>query len=116
MQTPVLNAEVTQRGQKYVFMLTGFKGNCSINYSFGPNYNDNILAAETKTGLASVKAPTNKRLLFTITDETQNTLHTTTRLVKGAGIRNLRDLGGHSTADGRRVRWGILYRGPCLLE
>lgn len=116
MQTPTLNAEVTQRGQKYVFMLTGFEGSCSINYRPGPDYKDNVLATEAKNGLISVKAPANKRLLFTITDENQNALHTATRLVKGAGIPNLRDLGGYTTTDGRRVRWGILYRGPGLFD
>jgi protein-tyrosine phosphatase len=116
MPTPTLNAELTQRGQKYVFILTGFEGSCSINYHPGPDYKDNISAAKTKAGLISVKAPINKRLLFTITDESQHTLHTATRLVKGTGIPNLRDLGGYTAADGRRVRWGILYRGPGLFD
>jgi len=30
------------------------------------------------------------------------------------GVTNLRDLGGYETADGRRVRWGSLYRSANL--
>lgn len=30
------------------------------------------------------------------------------------GAANLRDLGGYATRDGRRVRWGVLYRSDAL--
>lgn len=30
------------------------------------------------------------------------------------GAVNFRDLGGYATADGRRVRWGVLYRSDAL--
>jgi protein-tyrosine phosphatase len=30
------------------------------------------------------------------------------------GTRNLRDLGGYATANGRRTRWKTLYRSDCL--
>ena len=30
------------------------------------------------------------------------------------GGRNFRDLGGYEGADGRRVRWGLLYRSGSL--
>ena len=36
------------------------------------------------------------------------------RLVSLTGTRNLRDLGGYATADGRRTRWRTLYRSDCL--
>lgn len=32
------------------------------------------------------------------------------RLLNFAGIDNFRDLGGYATQDGRRVKWGVLYR------
>ena len=36
------------------------------------------------------------------------------RLVPLAGGHNFRDLGGYETADGQRVRWGLLYRSGKL--
>ena len=37
-----------------------------------------------------------------------------TRLVGLNGTRNLRDLGGYPTVDGRQTRWRKLYRSECL--
>jgi protein-tyrosine phosphatase len=31
-----------------------------------------------------------------------------------AGTRNLRDIGGYRTRDGRQTRWGTVYRSDCL--
>jgi protein-tyrosine phosphatase len=36
------------------------------------------------------------------------------RIVRLGGTRNLRDVGGYLTADGRRTRWRTLYRSDCL--
>lgn len=36
------------------------------------------------------------------------------RRISLRGTRNLRDLGGYRTADGRAVRWGVLYRSDAL--
>jgi protein-tyrosine phosphatase len=36
------------------------------------------------------------------------------RHVPLSGASNVRDLGGYATADGRRVRWGRVYRGGAL--
>ncbi len=36
------------------------------------------------------------------------------RLLNFAGIHNFRDLGGYPAGDGRRVRWGTLYRSGTL--
>lgn len=38
------------------------------------------------------------------------------RLLAFEGIHNFRDLGGYTTIDGRRVRWGALYRSGSLAE
>ena len=38
------------------------------------------------------------------------------RLIRVPGVPNLRDLGGWKTADGRRVRQGLLYRSANLCE
>jgi protein-tyrosine phosphatase len=36
------------------------------------------------------------------------------RLLSFSGAKNFRDLGGYQTADGRTVRWGMLYRSDSL--
>ena len=38
------------------------------------------------------------------------------RRVTLSGATNLRDLGGYKTADGRRVRWGLVYRSDQLAQ
>jgi protein-tyrosine phosphatase len=38
------------------------------------------------------------------------------RLLNFEGIHNLRDLGGYATTDGRRVKWGKLYRSANFAE
>lgn len=38
------------------------------------------------------------------------------RLLNFEGIANFRDLGGYPTADGREVKWGVLYRAGNLAE
>jgi protein-tyrosine phosphatase len=36
------------------------------------------------------------------------------RLVPLAGVQNFRDIGGYRTVDGRRVKWGLIYRSSEL--
>jgi protein-tyrosine phosphatase len=43
-----------------------------------------------------------------------NGSHRVTRLIGLEGGRNFRDLGGYPTHDGRRTRWGRLYRSGVL--
>lgn len=38
------------------------------------------------------------------------------RLLNFEGIANFRDLGGYPTADGRQVKWGVLYRAATFAE
>ncbi|MBO1414751.1 tyrosine-protein phosphatase [Streptomyces sp. FH025] len=38
----------------------------------------------------------------------------TTRHIEFEALRNFRDLGGYRAADGRTVRWGLLYRSDSL--
>tara|TARA_R110002072_G_scaffold60731_5_gene153749 strand:+ start:1598 stop:2506 length:909 start_codon:yes stop_codon:yes gene_type:complete len=38
------------------------------------------------------------------------------RLLNFEGIHNFRDLGGYPTADGRQVKWGVLYRAGTFAE
>ncbi|WCL54019.1 tyrosine-protein phosphatase [Gimibacter soli] len=38
------------------------------------------------------------------------------RLIPLTGVKNLRDLGGYHTADGRQTRWGALFRSGHLAD
>ena len=38
------------------------------------------------------------------------------RFVSFEGARNFRDLGGYETMDGRRVRWGTVFRSDALTD
>ncbi len=38
------------------------------------------------------------------------------RIVNFEGVDNFRDLGGYQSADGRRVKWGVLYRSGTFAE
>ncbi len=38
------------------------------------------------------------------------------RRVTLTGLTNLRDLGGYKTSDGKRVRWGLVYRSDQLAQ
>lgn len=111
MVTSSPSAAVVQRGKKYILSLDGFPGRYRVHYAAGPAYDEQVMAAEAAGGSTTLKAPTDKRLLFSVSSEAGRAQHTATRLVEGAGISNLRDLGGYAAQDGRRVRWGLLYRG-----
>lgn len=55
------------------------------------------------------------RLFFAAVDEVaHDTLFFTNRLVPMEEVLNFRDLGGLPVADGRHVRWGVLYRSGKL--
>ena len=38
------------------------------------------------------------------------------RLIKTEGAYNIRDLGGYSTDEGKKVKWGLLYRAGDLVD
>lgn len=72
--------------------------------------NSVLLSAALLCGLAALPA---------LSDETasQSALPETApsgRVLALEGGRNFRDLGGYATADGRRVKWGKLYRSGAL--
>jgi protein-tyrosine phosphatase len=46
--------------------------------------------------------------------ETTAAVATPSRLIPVEGSNNFRDIGGYKTADGREVKWGILYRSAAM--
>jgi protein-tyrosine phosphatase len=47
-------------------------------------------------------------------DDTLRTMTARPRLVPLEGAQNFRDLGGYPAADGRQVRWGVVFRSDSL--
>jgi protein-tyrosine phosphatase len=69
------------------------------------------------TGRAEAKIPDSYnqkrryfRLEFTGGEKDGEALVVAERTLKLESVNNLRDIGGYQTSDGRRVKWGIVYR------
>jgi protein-tyrosine phosphatase len=56
------------------------------------------------------------RHVLALEDESGRRIEIAERKLPLEGPRNFRDLGGYPTADGRRVRWGQLFRADSLAE
>ena len=54
------------------------------------------------------------RYYFAVMPDGDSTIITAERRVKLEGAYNFRDLGGYRSADGRRTRWGKIYRSDSL--
>jgi protein-tyrosine phosphatase len=70
-----------------------------------------IVAAIAVTVIQFIPAP--PLLIPAALPQEQRSAH---RLLNFEGISNFRDLGGYSTQDGRRVKWGKLYRSGTFAE
>jgi protein-tyrosine phosphatase len=67
--------------------------------------------ADVRTGHARLVAPASPRPYLRLRDRADGTIVTVAeRLLPLAQGSNFRDLGGYPAADGRTVRWGLLYR------
>ncbi len=58
--------------------------------------------------------PEDRRPYFALVPENGRALIVAERLLPLEGAHNFRDLGGYPTSDGRRVRWGQVYRSDQL--
>ena len=67
------------------------------------------LAQKVTTGEFLLPAEGSKRQYYRVTAGRESTI-TATRLLPLEGGRNFRDLGGYTTPEGKRVRWGRLFR------
>lgn len=55
-----------------------------------------------------------KRIYYHLIINKANSFVAGERILKIDGMYNFRDMGGYPTKDGRRVKWGLLYRGDQL--
>ncbi|WP_374574355.1 tyrosine-protein phosphatase [Phenylobacterium sp.] len=75
------------------------------------------LADDDRDGRASFKNPLGagrRPYFFVRPDASRAGLWTAVRVLPLEGATNFRDIGGYATADGRHVRWGLLYRSNAL--
>lgn len=73
-----------------------------------------FLFTMTKKKMIIKNPDLNNRLFFLICPKKSKKYVISTRLVNLDGTDNFRDCGGYETIDGRRVKWGLLYRSDQL--
>ncbi|WP_240334355.1 tyrosine-protein phosphatase [Sphingobium estronivorans] len=70
-----------------------------------------LVSAADTDGAQTVQVDPVKRPYFLLRDRSDNSVVTLSeRLVPLAQGSNFRDIGGYRTADGRQVKWGLIYR------
>lgn len=75
-----------------------------------------LLFRRSAPGREVVQTPAGGRPYFYIEDEQGSGLWTAERVLPLAGGRNFRDLGGYAAADGRRVKWGKVFRSGSMAK
>lgn len=70
---------------------------------------DNFLTT-VQGGECEVKVDFPERAYFILQSADGSRIRTAVRLIKTDKIKNFRDIGGYLADDGRRVKWGMLYR------
>lgn len=93
----------------------GNKGNVSIYWSNDPDFKaeEGTLLAEVASNQRGYQfefTDTEQRPYFLLVTEDGYKIRTAERVLFFEGMVNFRDLGGYLTADGRRTKWGKLFR------
>jgi protein-tyrosine phosphatase len=74
--------------------------------------NRTLLAAAIAIGFSSTCLTEN--VIAQVPRPTGDTAVMAPRIVPLEGVQNFRDIGGYRTSDGRRVKWGLIYRSAEL--
>ena len=72
-----------------------------------------LLAEDLESGAFEAELP--GRRYFALRTDDGTLVRTAVRVLPLAGGRNFRDLGGYTTRDGRRVKWGTLFRSGTMV-
>lgn len=72
-----------------------------------------VVSAKDRDGVHEMPA-TPDRAYVVVRGADGKTVHAAERVLKLEGASNFRDVGGYRTADGRRVKWGVIYRSAEL--
>lgn len=73
-----------------------------------------LVSDDDRDGRHTLAAPEQRRLFVLLRGSDGADVRVAERLVPLEAVQNFRDVGGYRTADGRRVRWGLIYRSAEL--
>ena len=72
-----------------------------------------LVSNDDRDGVHEIPART-ERTYVVLRGADGSTVHVAERVLKFEGASNFRDVGGYRTADGKRVKWGVIYRSAEL--
>ena len=103
----------------YLVFTNNFEHNCKIDIYYGYESSNSkqgkrFLFSMTERQMIIKNPDLNHRLFFLICPNEGKNYVISTRLVNLDGTDNFRDCGGYETIEGRRVKWGLLYRSDQL--
>lgn len=75
-----------------------------------------LVSDDDRDGRHHLAVPADRRVYVILRGTAGETLRVAERVLPVAGVQNFRDVGGYRTVDGRRVRWGLVYRSAGLSE
>lgn len=104
---------------EYLVFTNNFEHNCKIDVYYGCDSSNSkqgkrFLFSMTEEQMIIKNPDLNHRLFFLICPKEGKNYVISTRLVNLDGTDNFRDCGGYETIEGRRVKWGLLYRSDQL--
>lgn len=110
-------AEVERAGDRLALRWGGLGRTAHVFVSSDPDAPAammRVLATRVEGGAHEAVFSATPRPYFLVLGEGGRALRAAERLLPLEGGRNFRDLGGYAAADGRRVRWGRLYRSGVM--
>jgi protein-tyrosine phosphatase len=75
-----------------------------------------LISDDNPSGLAQVSRQPERVYLHLVADGATRGVWAAERVLPLEGGRNFRDLGGYPAADGKSVRWGMLYRSGVMAD
>ena len=104
---------------EYLVFTNNFEHNCKIDIyyeyeSSNSKQGKRFLLSMTEEQMIIKNPDLNHRLFFLVCPNERKNYVISTRLVNLDGTDNFRDCGGYETIEGRRVKWGLLYRSDQL--
>ncbi|MDR2856576.1 MAG: tyrosine-protein phosphatase [Novosphingobium sp.] len=108
------NAVAMRAGQDRVQLGWTAPGAVDVYLAYAPDAgiaDATLVSGKDRDGKALVRVDANRRPYFLLRDTADGTVtEVSERAVPLARGSNFRDIGGYATADGRHVRWGLVYR------